>query len=139
VNFFERMFLRDYAFIETMHQDRSHHKNCEFAIISMGAWVVLVEFTLVAAACLLLREVIPPQLNIATAPKPILLAECIAIVLSGAWFVETVARPFKSARPANVDDFKVPQEQLKWWLTLLSIIPIVAAMAGVFMIFHGYI
>jgi len=55
------MFLRDYAFIETMYKDRSHRANCEFAAISMGAWVIALAFTLVAAACLLLRDVIPPN------------------------------------------------------------------------------
>jgi len=61
VGFFIRMFLRDYAFIETMYKDRSHRANCEFAAISMGAWVIALAFTLVAAACLLLRDVIPPN------------------------------------------------------------------------------
>lgn len=133
------MFLRDYAFIETLHENASHRTNCEFAVISMGGWVVLVEFTLVSAACLLFRDVIPPQLNLVTASKPVMLIECLAIVLSAAWFVESKARPFRATRPDNIDEFKTPPERLKWWLTVLSIVPITAALAGIFMVFHGYI
>ena len=61
MDFFTRMFLRDYAFMETLYKNRSHHSNCELAAISVGAWVVALCFTLVAAVCLVLRDVIPPS------------------------------------------------------------------------------
>jgi len=139
MDFVTRMFLRDYAFIETLSKNRSHHANCEFAAISVGAWVVALGFMLVTAVCLVLRDVIPPPLNIATASKPVTFVECLAIVLGGAWFVENKIRPFRSARPDCIDDFKTPRERLKWWLTSLSIVAFVATLAGLLMVFHGYV
>jgi len=65
--------------------------------------------------------------------------ECMAIVLGGAWFVESIVRPFRSARPQSVDEFKTPKERFKWWLTSFSIVALVAALASVLMIFHRYI
>jgi hypothetical protein len=139
MDFFTRMFLRDYAFVETLHKNSSHHTNFEFASLSTSAWVVSVAYALAAVACLLLRDVIPHQLNPATAPKPVIFVECIVVAFGGGWFVDTKARPFRSARPKNIDDFKTPKERFKWWLTALSIVPLVAIFAGALMIFHGYI
>jgi hypothetical protein len=137
--FTTRMILRDYAFLETLYKSHNHHRKLQFAVISTTAWIVAFAFALVAGIGLVLRDVIPPQLNIATASKPTMLIECLAIVLGSAYFVESRARPFRLARPASVDDFKTMQDRFKWWLTTFSIFIFVGALAGILMVFHGYV
>ncbi len=136
LNFFHRMLLRDYAFIEKVQKRQPHHVNLNFAEIAAGGWMFLSAMTLLTAFFWLLDDFIPSSINIARATGLVRFAEIAAVVVAVSMFVSRIARPYRAARPAEVDEFATVEEQRKWWITTLSVVPIVVTWGFLIRLIH---
>jgi hypothetical protein len=139
MKFLERMLLRDYAVIERIQPRQTHGSNLQFAALATSAWVFLVAMTAVSLTCLILREHIPSGLNLLSAPMPVAVLEIFLVMTAVGVYVDRIADRYKSERPETVDKFKARDEVTKWWLTTISIFPIVGVDALVLMKFFGRI
>ena len=128
--FFRRMLLRDYSVIESIQKKQPHHVNLNFAELATGGWLFLASMALVSVACLVFKSTISPELNLVTAPKPVRLAIIFGVVLAVSTFVSRLARPYRDARPVEVDQFKTRSERRKWWFATLSLVPLATIFGG---------
>jgi hypothetical protein len=138
IGFTERMVLRDYAFLERLQGRDSHAANWNFAVISTTFWQSLVAFAILNSVSLALRHYLPSSVNPLTASNAVMTVVFVAMVASVGIRVEYIARHFKHARPEIIDRFRTSEEMRKWWLTTLSIIPILGANALLLTVFFNH-
>ena len=129
LDFTTRMFLRDYAAIESLHRTGSHVMNFQFASYATSTWITLVLIVMFNVLCFASRGVIPLYIQPWSAPSWVLITELALLIFGTGYYIDRKLAPFKdNGRPAIVDEFRTPKERIKWWASLVAIPALCAAL-----------
>jgi hypothetical protein len=127
-----RLYLRQYAFLKRRYPGQSPSAIFHFATIGVSALVSLAGLALLAMGfwgiSYMLGRIIVPW----SAPRWLIAAGSLALAFLPGMIIDKKMSAYQTVRLDLITFYSTPRERLRWWLAVLSIVPLVGIVAVCF-------
>lgn len=127
-----RAYLRHYAFLMRRYPHQQPTTIYHFAVLAVAALLSLALLALTAIGFWLASHILQTPVVPWNAPKWLILALSAMLVFLPGYFVDKKMEPFRFVGEDLIALYSTQGQRLRWWLTVLSILPLAAVVAACF-------
>lgn len=127
-----RLYLRQYAFLKRRYPRQPASAIYHFATLGVSALVSLAALAILALGSWVVSRLLNRPIVPWAAPDWLIVVGSVGLAFLPGVFIDKKMSPFRLVDQDVVTFYSAPGERLRWWVSVLSILPLAGVVAACF-------